>query len=91
MGMILSKQVPVQLFTDRKSLFDIISKGSRTSEKRMTLEVASARQGFKDKTISNIGFVRSSNNIADGITKKMNQAVLRDVIESDRLDVQPEQ
>ncbi len=31
-GEIYGKKIPVQLFTDSKSLFDVISKGSRTSE-----------------------------------------------------------
>ena len=33
-GMMLARKVPVQLLTDSKSLFDAVSKGSRTSEKR---------------------------------------------------------
>lgn len=89
--LILSHKVPVQLFTDIKSLFDVISKGSRTSEKRMMLDIAAAREGFKNKTISDIGFVRSSKNIADGLTKHMSQAVLRQIIDSSMLDIQPEQ
>lgn len=57
--------VPVQPFTNSESLFDVISKGSRTSEKRMMLYIAAAREGFRHKTISDIGFVRSSDNVAD--------------------------
>ena len=89
--LVFSRKVPVQLFTDSKSLFDFISKGSRTSEKRMMLDIAAAREGFKDKTISDVRFVRSSKNIADGLTKHMSQAVFRQVIDSSRLDIQPEQ
>lgn len=55
----LSKTVPVQLFTDRKSLFDVISNFFRTSEKRMMLYIAAAKEGFRDRVISNIGFVRT--------------------------------
>ena len=40
--LILSRKVPVQLFTYSKSLFDVISKGSRTSEKRMMLDICRA-------------------------------------------------
>ena len=62
--------------TDSKSLFDIISKGSRTSEKRVTLDIHTARQAYQSREISNIGFVRSSDNLADGLTKpKMQKAI----------------
>ena len=73
---ILNRKVPMQLLTDSKSLFDVISKGSRTSEKRIMLDIAAAREGFRDKLISDIEFVRSNANIADGLTKPMSQAAL---------------
>jgi len=88
---VLGKKVPVNLFTDRKCLLDVISKGSRTSEKRMLIYIAAAREGFKSKVISDIGFVRSSNNIADGLTMSMNQAGLQAVMASSRLDMRPDQ
>ena len=76
--------VPVQLLNDSKSLFDVISKGSRTSEKRMMLDIAAAREGFRDKVISNICFVRSSSKIADGLTKVMQQSSLQKVLMTGR-------
>eukprot|EP00171_Calliarthron_tuberculosum_P023641 IDg23641t1 len=71
LSVVLNRTIAVQLLTDSKSLFDVISKGSRTSEKRTMLDIAAAREGFRDKVISDIGFVRSSSNLADGLTKKM--------------------
>ncbi len=64
-GAVYGRKIPVQLLTDYKSLFDVISKGSRTSEKRMMLDIAAVREGFRDRIISDIGFVRSSQNLAD--------------------------
>ena len=45
----LGRSLPVQLITDSNSLFDIISKGSRASEKRIMLERHAARQAYKHK------------------------------------------
>lgn len=88
---IISRTVPVQLLTDSKSLFDMISKGYRTSENRKILEIAAAREGFNNKTISDIGFIRSTANIADDLTKQMEQAIIMTVVSSGKLDVVPEQ
>lgn len=88
---ILGQHVPVKLFTDSKCLFDVISNGSRISEKTMMIDIAAAREGFCDKVISDIWFVRSSRNLADGLTKSMSQAALRDVLDTGHLEVKPEQ
>ncbi len=66
---LLGRKVPLILLTGSKSLFDVISKGTRTSEKRMMLDIAAAREGYRRRDISNIGFVRSSKNLAGGLTK----------------------
>jgi len=82
---IYKRHIPLHLLTDSKALFDIISKGSRTSEKRMMLDIAAAREGFRDRVISDIGFVRSSENLADGLTKPMHQAAIQSVLKSGKL------
>lgn len=62
------KKVTVQVLTDSKSLFDITSKGSRTSEKRLMVDIACAREQYRNFDIDDIGFVWSGDNIADGLT-----------------------
>ncbi len=57
----------------------------------MMLDIAAAREGFRDKVISDIGFVRSSHNLADGLTKSMSQAALQRVVSNGSLRVEPEQ
>lgn len=49
---ILPRLVPVQIFTDSKILFDVISKGSRRPEKRMMLDITAAREGFQEKYLT---------------------------------------
>ena len=89
--MMKGAEIAVQLYTDSKSLFDVISKGTRTSEKRLMLDIAAAQEGFSKKEISDIGFVRSEENIADGLTKRMSQRTLVQVIKNGKLNVKPEQ
>ena len=88
---LLDNKIPVQLLTDSKSLFDVISKGTRTSEKRTMLDIAASREAFRDKVISDIGFVRSNKNLADGLTKEMNQSALRKFLDTGTLVVDPDQ
>ena len=78
----INRSVPLHLMTDSKSLFDIISKGSRTSEKRVTLDIHTARQAYQSREISNIGFVRSSDNLADGLTKAKMQKALFNLLQT---------
>lgn len=43
----VNQRVPLQMLTERKSLFTIVSKGSRESEKRTMLEVAPTKDAEK--------------------------------------------
>lgn len=63
--------------------------GIKNLGKWMMLDIAAARKGFKNKTISDIGFVRSSQNIADGLTKSMAKATVRETIDTGCTSVTP--
>ena len=89
--MLRDSPVPVRLFTENKYLFDAVSKGTRTSEKRLILDIAAAKEGFESKDISDIGFVRSNCNLADGLTKRMKQASLLELMKTCKLSIRPEQ
>lgn len=56
-----------QLLNDSEYLFDVISKVFRTSEKRLMLDIAAAREEFQDNVISDIGIVHSCHNLAEVI------------------------
>ena len=56
----------------------------------MRLDIAAARESFRKKVTSGIGFVRSSHNVTDGLTKPMQQRSLQVVLVTQRLDVNPE-
>ncbi len=52
----IEKHAPLRLLSDSESTFDVISKGSRTSEKRMMIDIAATREGYKNYSIFDIGF-----------------------------------
>ena len=83
----LGLSVPIHMLTDSKSLFDIISKGSRTNEKRIMLDTHATRSAYQMKEFSNIGFVRSSDNVADGLTKPKVQMAIFDILRTGRHNV----
>ncbi len=79
------------LYTDNRCLFDVISKGLKTAERRLMLDIAVSRQAFRSREISDIGFLRSHHNLADGFTKPMQQAALRTVLRTSYWRPQAEQ
>lgn len=89
-GYLYNRYIPIKLLGDSKRLFGVISKESRTFENRIMLNIAAAREGFRDLTIYDIRFVRSSKNLADGLTKQMSQAALQFVVSSGYINIKPE-
>lgn len=67
---VLGRQVPVlAMLTDSKGLFDVITKNSITSERRLMIDLLAARQAYSRLEISDIGLVRTQYNPADAFTK----------------------
>lgn len=69
--------IAIQLLTDSTCLFEVIFKGSRTSEKLTMIDLAAARQALKDHVIPVTGLVQSRFNIADKRTKKCLKRIFR--------------
>jgi len=57
------------MWTDSKQMFDVFTRASHTTEKRLMIDVRAAREAYKRYEISNIGFVRSEHNPVDGLPK----------------------
>lgn len=81
----LNKYASFQLFTDSKYLFRLIITGSQKSEKQTVINIAASREAFRERIISDIGFVCSTKNIADCLIKTMNQPALRTVLRNGTL------
>lgn len=78
----IRRTLPMHLPTDSKSLFGIIRKGTPTSGKQIILSRHAQRQACKLYEIQNIGFVCSSENIADNLTKEKKRNPLFEVLQS---------
>ena len=72
----LGKEIPLIMLTDCKLLFDAITRSRYTTERRLMVDIASAREAYQERTISNIGLILSEHNAADGLTKLRANAAL---------------
>jgi hypothetical protein len=50
----LGHNVPLKLYTDSKGLFDVITRGSNTTERRLQIDIAFAREGFNRGWIKDV-------------------------------------
>ena len=67
--LILGTPIPLMMFTDSKQLFNVISRTSLTTEKRLMDEIMAAREAYNRYEISNVGLVSGKSSPADGLTK----------------------
>lgn len=85
MQRIKGKRVPITIFTDSLSLFDVISKATTTLEKRLMIDIASVREAYVKHDLEKLGFIRSQHSSADPFTKVMKCKALDDALNG-RLD-----
>ena len=52
----LQKKIPIKRLTDSKILFDVITKFSNTSERRLMNDLSAVKNDYSSHEISNIGF-----------------------------------
>lgn len=64
------KRIPLTHLTDSKQLFDVVTKASYPSEKRLMVDVAAAREAYNRQDLSNVYLIASNDNISDAFTKR---------------------
>ena len=84
---IRDQTIPRTMFTDSESLFKVIVKSTTTTEKRLMIDIKAAREEYDASEISDVGWVSSDDNPADGFTKEKRCALLEKLLDSERLDV----
>ena len=78
----MTKQnVPITMLSDSKSLFDVITKSTCTSEKRLMIDISAVREAYGKQEISDVGFVTTKNNPADAFTKITYCEALQSIID----------
>ena len=76
-----SRKLPLLLLTDNSGLFNTVTKGRGTTEKRPMIDLESIREAYKRKEIDNIALIRSEFNPADGLTKLNANSALNNLTE----------
>jgi hypothetical protein len=82
---ILTRRVDMYLFTDCYSLFSTITKYQSLREKRLLIDLAVLRQAYRHHEVDDVGFIRSSQNLADSLTKDVKTSALLDVLHTGKL------
>jgi hypothetical protein len=82
---IISKVIPLILYTDLYSLYDCITKLGTTAEKRLMINIIGLRQSYERREINKIRWIDGENNPANAITKDKPCLALKQLINSNRI------
>ena len=77
---IYQMRIPLEIRTDFLQMFDVVTKASSTTERRLMIDIATARESYNREEISNVVFVMYEHNIADGLTKEYPNEDLKDLL-----------
>ena len=88
---IMKLHIPLTMLTDCKSLFDVISKCSSTSETRLMIDICAVRIAYASQEISDVGFINTKNNPPDAFTKITKSEALHHIISTSSCDLPIEQ
>lgn len=77
---ILKVEIPLHIFTDSKSMFDVLTKPSSTTERRLMIDLRALQEAYKREEISHVGLIGSEHNPADGLTKSKPNHALEDIL-----------
>ena len=84
---ILHAPVPLITCTDSKSLYDCLVKLGTTNEKRLMIDVMSLRQSYERREIAEVKWIDGKSNPADAMTKSKPCAALRQLVDTNRIEL----
>ena len=83
---IFARRIPLKIFMDSKTLFDVLTRGTLTTERRLVIDLMVAREAYERGEISDVGHVRSEHNLEDELTKVIEPRRLRSLMRTGRYD-----
>jgi hypothetical protein len=81
------KTFTLLLCTDSKSLYDCLVKLGTTQEKRLMVDLMCLRQSYERREITEIKWINGDNNPADAMTKSKPCQALRDLIDTNTVNL----
>ena len=82
---------PIDLITDSKSIFKLISKGTTTSKKLLMIDIRATRESFNDGVINYLGCMNCKYNFADTLTKYKSNLMMKEFLERRRITYEVDQ
>lgn len=79
---ILNRKVPIEIFTDSKSIFETVSKLTSITEKRLLIYLLALRKAYTSGEIRNVGHILTNYNVADSLTEKMSSTIIIQLLET---------
>ena len=84
---IFSMRIPLIVCTDSKSLYECLVKLGTTREKRLMIDLMCLRQSYERREITHICWIKGDCNPADGMTKSKCSNALRDLIDTNTINI----
>lgn len=66
---LLDRKLEIRMMTDSKQLFDAITRGRRTTERRLSIDITAARDAYQRFEIDTICLIAGEHNPADALSK----------------------
>ncbi len=66
----MGRKIPLDILVDSKTVFNTITKGATTLEKRLQIDASAIQQSHKTGEIRMMGWIPGSSNPADGLTRE---------------------
>ena len=84
---ILNRPVDLVVCIDSKSLYDCLVRLGTTHEKRLMIDIMCLRQVYEYREITQVVWIEGRINIADAMTKDKPGTGLRDLLDSNKLNL----
>jgi hypothetical protein len=88
---LLNIKLPMTICTDSNSLYQCLVRLGTTQEKRLMIDVMCLRQAYEQRLIAEVKWIDGNSNPADAMTKSKANSALRDLINTNKLDVRANQ